>query len=659
MGSHQKTDVVLVNMPFAALFRPSIGLSTLKAELTRQGVSCKVLYFTIPFAEKIGTEIYVEIANQYPRPSDLLGEWIFSPALFDFSSTNPRDYIDEISSAYSAPVEMQFFNPQLTGIIHKIRERVAHFIEECAQVILSYSPKIVGLTSVFQQNVSSLALAKKIKANAPETFIALGGSNCESIMGMEMKRQFVFLDAVVSGEGEIVFPQIVHRVFEGKSVSDLMGVFTSENLTQILKQELTPNAQKTLNLDELPFPDYDDFFEQHSRSSLDKKIERQLLFETSRGCWWGEVSHCTFCGLSSESMSYRSKSPARALEELEYLTTRYPGCSVTVVDNILDLKYLKDFLPELAKKKLNFELFYETKANLKKEQLKLMREAGITSIQPGVESFSDKLLQQMGKGVKALQNIQLLKWCKEFGIKPYWNILWGFPDEDPAEYEKMADLIPVLSHLPVPQCAGQLRLDRFSPNFKFANRFGFVNVRPYPSYFHVYPFESNVLSNLAYYFLYDYSDKRDVSIYTERLWNEVVLWRKTNTTNELFSVNKGSHLLIWDLRPIAQQPLTILTGLEKVLYDCCESICTVNQLKQAAEGYSGNAFDVHEIEARLEPILKLQLMLKENNSYLSLAIPLGNYSPNKAVIDRFYVMASQLGYSTENEIVIPTTCDVF
>jgi hypothetical protein len=31
----------------------------------------------------------------------------------------------------------------------------------------------------------------------------------------------------------------------------------------------------------------------------------------------------------------------------------------------------------------------------------------------------------MRKGVTALQNIQLLKWCTELGVRPYWNVLWG------------------------------------------------------------------------------------------------------------------------------------------------------------------------------------------------------------------------------------------
>jgi radical SAM superfamily enzyme YgiQ (UPF0313 family) len=139
-------------------------------------------------------------------------------------------------------------------------------------------------------------------------------------------------------------------------------------------------------------------------------------------------------------MTYRSKSAPRALAELTHLATSYPGADIQVVDNILDLKYFKTLLPELAERKLNVSLFYETKSNLKKEQVRLLRDAGVKHIQPGIESFSDRVLKIMKKGVSGLQNIQLLKWCKEIGVEPLWNFLLGFPGESPDDYRQMPDL---------------------------------------------------------------------------------------------------------------------------------------------------------------------------------------------------------------------------
>src|SRR2546422_6943648 len=115
-------------------------------------------------------------------------------------------------------------------------------------------------------------------------------------------------------------------------------------------------------------------------------------------------------------MTYRSMRADRVLAELRHLATTYPGSDVQVVDNILEMSYFADLLPELTRSRMRLELFYETKANLKKDQVRLLRDAQVTRIQPGIESFSDPVLTLMRKGVSWLQNVQLLKWCKQFGV---------------------------------------------------------------------------------------------------------------------------------------------------------------------------------------------------------------------------------------------------
>jgi len=153
-------------------------------------------------------------------------------------------------------------------------------------------------------------------------------------------------------------------------------------------------------------------------------------------------------------------------------------------------------------------LFYETKSNLKKEQVRLLRDAGVTMIQPGIESFSDEVLRLMKKGVSGLQNIQLLKWCKEIGVEPLWNFLLGFPGETPDEYARMAAVMARVCHLPGPTGVTAIRLDRFSPNFIDAAQFGFTRVRPLPFYGFIYDLPEDTRRNLAYYFSYEYKKKK-------------------------------------------------------------------------------------------------------------------------------------------------------
>src|SRR4029079_12294060 len=92
--------------------------------------------------------------------------------------------------------------------------------------------------------------------------------------------------------------------------------------------------------------------------------------------------------------------------------------------------------------------------------------ARVNRIQPGIESFSDPVLTLMRKGVTWLQNVQLLKWCKQFGVQPFWNVIWGFPGEPAAEYDRMARLVPHLTHLAAPVGSSSLRRPLFSAKLR-------------------------------------------------------------------------------------------------------------------------------------------------------------------------------------------------
>src|SRR5262249_16173741 len=151
------------------------------------------------------------------------------------------------------------------------------------------------------------------------------------------------------------------------------------------------------------------------------------------------------------TMVYRSKSPARALAEIRYLVDRHQAKQLQVVDNILDLGYFNNLIPELKRLQLPVQLFYETKANLTKRQVKSLAEAGITWLQPGIESLNSHVLQLMDKGITSLQNIQLLKWCKQFGIYPTWNLLTGFPGETDEDYARLLDFMGKVTNLTPPE----------------------------------------------------------------------------------------------------------------------------------------------------------------------------------------------------------------
>ena len=267
---------------------------------------------------------------------------------------------------------------------------------------------------------------------------------------------------------------------------------------------------------------------------------------------------------------------------------------------------------------------------------------GSARIQPGIESLSDTVLKLMRKGVSVMQNIQLLKWCKELAVKPTWNLLWGFPGEPPEEYERMARLVPLLNHLPPPEGSGTIRLDRFSPNFDDASRLGFEQVSPLPPYRYVYPVPGEALANLAYYFTFRYRDHRDVKGYVAALSKQLRNWRRHWPAYDLFSVDTNESLLVWDLRSGNRPLLTVLRGVDRTLYQACDSACDSRRLCESQR--TGQAsLPLDAIEQRLERLVDKGLMIRDGSRYLALAIALGEYSPPAEAVDRFYELVEARG----------------
>jgi ribosomal peptide maturation radical SAM protein 1 len=370
-------------------------------------------------------------------------------------------------------------------------------------------------------------------------------------------------------------------------------------------------------MDSLPVPNYSSYFEALKSSQIGSSIQPRLLIETARGCWWGEKQHCTFCGLNGQTMGYRSKSPERAGEELLYLSKRYGIEQIEFVDNILDLKYIDTLFPELARAGSKLEFFLETKSNLRFEQLRTLRQGGVRAIQPGIESFSNQVLQLMRKGCTGLQNIQLLRWCEELGITVFWNLLYGFPDESVAEYARMAELIPLLSHLQKPGYCGRIHVDRFSPLFTNAE-FGVVTPRPAAAYSYLYPLGAEQLRNLAYFFEFDYPDHRQPAEYAGALGEEVARWPEWTDMGrprlDLFQA--GSMVLITDTRECAQKPSFVLTGVDAKIY----LGCNMAQTPRSVARQLGDSITEDDIRARLESFRDARLTAEMDGRYLSLAV---------------------------------------
>ena len=488
-----QAQVALVNMPFSYSKYPSIQLGTLSALLKAQGVPVECHHLNVRFAHRIGVPLYEMICEKRA----LFGEWLFSYLLF---RDNPkRAEYPRVFKPVFEQIAQQSGRP--LGYFEELATRIAPQFLTWALTAIDWSQyKVVGFTSTFDQNVASLTMAKLIKDLYPQVTIVFGGANYDGEMGLEYFRAFPFIDHVVVGEGEETFPALVHHILAGQAPADLKGVTYREG-DQI---RFAPNTALFTDFATTGPPDYDDYY--HLLAELGdaaQGLDRILLYEGSRGCWWGEKHHCTFCGLNAQSMKFRAKSSEQVAAEMGYLSSRYDTARFRLVDNIIDMKYVDHLFGKLAADHCDLDVFIETKSNLQKSQIRTLAAGGVKCMQPGLESLSLTQLRAMDKGVTPLQNILCLKWSFYYRVAVSWNILLGFPGETNEDYRRQIDLIPSLLHLQPPDATGKFWLERFSPYYTRPQEYGVRISGPGLAYEYVYDTRQVNLAKIAYDFEYE------------------------------------------------------------------------------------------------------------------------------------------------------------
>jgi ribosomal peptide maturation radical SAM protein 1 len=613
-------DVILIAMPWASITYPSIQLGILKSLLDQSRLPCAPMSLNLSFFEYLAIRpqadrLSLEQYNYIGEASGLgLGEWIFASAAKGRADA-------ERDAAYRAFVAA---NKPEHGVLEKAeraRELVPGFLDQCVENILAAHPRVVGFTSTFSQTFSSLALARRLKEQAPDLQIVFGGANCDGSMGKKLHALYPWIDVVVRGESERVVPKLFRELVAGDPISRQAGMCIRENGEVTAVVDIDRGG---VTMDESPLPDYDEYFQRLANSPVSNEVGAGgITYESARGCWWGAKHHCTFCGLNGATMNFRSKSAERVYEELHMLSRRYRNLNFIVVDNIIDMNHVKKLLPMLRAGDMDFSFYYETKANLKKHEMRLMRDAGVRTIQPGIESLSTPILKLMRKGTTALQNIRFLKWCAEFGITPDWNLLYGFPGEPQQEYARMADVMSSISHLTPPSSVHPICINRFSPYHNSPQEFGIRIQGPKPWYRFVHDTDEEGLNDLAYFFEHGYDDGRDPSEYVQPVYQVSESWKLDAEKNyRKLTVKRGPGFVqVVDGRTNGKGGTYTLDGVAGEAYVACERGATPHRVwgNLAPEFQSG--VTEHDVRDFLDQMVNMRLVYGEDGHYLSLALP--------------------------------------
>ncbi|MEK6916994.1 MAG: radical SAM protein [Nanoarchaeota archaeon] len=305
--------------------------------------------------------------------------------------------------------------------------------KELTNVIKQFRSDIISVSGYFSSIASLQKLCGFIKSKF-DTPIVLGGIHPSlhpvTIFDTDESVDYLLddnLDFVITGEGEVVFPELLNRL-KKKDFKKIKGLYF-RNKNKWIKNKERPLVD---NLDELPFPDFSLFdIKKYIPHPKHYKRTPAIPMSTSRGCTWGR---CTFCWQSDLKGYYRKQSPKRVVAEIKHAVKEHGIREIRFWDDTFLHKHswIKEFCDLMIKKKLDvIWSCHERVSVVTPEILNKMAKAGCWQILYGIESGHKDLLKSVDKGITLEQAKNAIKWTQEAGIEARASFILGLPNETP------------------------------------------------------------------------------------------------------------------------------------------------------------------------------------------------------------------------------------
>lgn len=292
--------------------------------------------------------------------------------------------------------------------------------DELARVISSLErPRIIGISVLTISSKRAYELAEKIKAIDPGSTVVLGGIHPTVLPEEALRHSGV--DAVVRGEGEETFLEIIRNIFQDKDYRKIPG------MSFIMNGKVTHNPERPLitDLDNIPpFPYH----------MFEKDVKRYNSFaavSSSRGCPYS----CTFC--SSRNISgkkYRYFSVGRIIYEIKLLVEKYGQKTVWFMDDNPAanpnrfIRLLDGIIENGLHKKAQFHCSMRGD-NLNEEILKKCKTANFKIIYFGLETMSEPLMEIINKAETVKQVTDAIKKTHAAGLAAGATLIFGLPTE--------------------------------------------------------------------------------------------------------------------------------------------------------------------------------------------------------------------------------------
>lgn len=322
------------------------------------------------------------------------------------------------------------------------------FEEESVKILFSSLPDIIGISITSScQFLSGCLLAQFIHQIKPKTKIILGGSCADLFVNSEYPQKYdiyEYFDFVLIGEGETAITRVM-QYLQGK-----IDISKIPNLAVINKNnQLSLNHMIVEDVLELPLPDYDDL-------NLELYLSPELIlpYQSSRGCHYG---YCAFCNHDDKYRhNYRTKIMKKVVEDLVALSKKYQAKHFQFVDEAIRPDCFRLLVDEMERNPEFTEIrwFYYSRVS-REYNINILEKAyrnGCQMVMFGIESFNQRLLNFIKKGISAETSKYCLKLFKQCKIKTYAWLMDNLPSEtieeakgDLEEVKRMREYIDAFS----------------------------------------------------------------------------------------------------------------------------------------------------------------------------------------------------------------------
>ncbi|MEX5216724.1 MAG: radical SAM protein [Nitrospiraceae bacterium] len=287
--------------------------------------------------------------------------------------------------------------------------------------IISDQPELIGVSiTATSQIIPGLTLCRLIKEAAPHLHLTIGGSIFTRLVDNLRRCPSLFdlTDDFVVFEGETALLELVNQMSGRRDFSKVPNLIYRQNGKITVNQPFYSE-----NINQLTAPNYDGF-------PLDLYLspEPVLPVQFSRGCYYKD---CAFCALTLDHQNFRQRDPGKTVDDLEWLKQRYGAQFFFFTDECFALSPTKRLCQQMIDRRLNVKWTCELRfeKNLSRELLTLMRDAGCHKIVFGLESFNQRVMDFMKKGIKQESVRRITEDCIDLGIAVHCYIIVGFPTE--------------------------------------------------------------------------------------------------------------------------------------------------------------------------------------------------------------------------------------